>query len=236
MRFYQLLINLKTFHMKLNLKKSAIIILMAALAKVKKIIVVLGLSRKSVTTVISDAKHYVQSMTANVSTFATPSPSLTSVTALITALEAAETTGKTKAIGTKDQVTIAKVNLHASLASLASYVQTLANTNPETAVATVHLAGMEVKKDGAHTKPDFAMKPGISSGEIIMIVKAGKKQPGNDYQLSTDGVTFKSFFKTTNCKATITGLVSGTKYFGRVIRASKTGDVQVGPVLFTYVP
>ncbi len=211
------------------------LILLALQEKVKRALVVLKLHNKSTLQVASDAKHYVTCMTTNATTFTNPTPTLAAISALIDAVLSAETASR-KAIGAAtDLAKIAKRDLMAALKVLAMYVENLANLNPKTAVATIHLAGMEVKSDGVFEKPAMNMKPGKHPGELEITVKAGPRQTGHDYWLSTDGVNFKLAMKSDVCRVTITGLISGTLYYGKVMRTIRGGEIQIGQIAHSYV-
>ncbi len=211
------------------------VIMLAVLEKAKKVTVIHRFSEKSSIQIAGDAKHYVDCMTTNVATFASPTPTLSTITALAKAVTDLQRGGTVSAEGRSAKLKVARKALEAGLITLGHYVEDLANLDPKTAVATVQLAGMEVKHDSTHSKPPFEMKQGKNSGDLIMTVKAASRQMGHDYQLSTDGINFKSALKTDVSSATITGLVPGTLYYGRVMRTIKGGEVQIGDVIKRYV-
>ncbi len=221
--------------MKKPIMSFAAIILLALKEKAKRVVVVLKLYGKSPLQIASDAQHYLTCMTNAATTFATPTPTLATISKLLNDVLAAVAAAKKNPGAATEHLKNAKKALMLGLKLLGSYVEDLANMVAETAVETVRLAGMEVKQDASYPKPEFIMKPGKLSGDLLMAVKAAPRQAGHDYQLSTDGINFKSAMKSNKARVTIEGLSSGTLYYGRVMRTVSKGEIQVGPILHSYV-
>jgi hypothetical protein len=209
-------------------------IFILAIIVTKKIQVVLFLKKRSVSQLITDAKSYTDGITKNPTIFPNPVPSLASVNTLSTNLHTAEIAAANRA---KDAVKVrnaAKKTLELALVKLASYVQGIANADPDNALAIVALANMIVKKHNKAVKNDFTMVQGKNKGELLMTAKSEKGRVTFNFELSTDTsnpANWKSVQNTSLAKALIGGLAIGTRYYGRVSRTDRKGTNQIGQVL-----
>jgi hypothetical protein len=197
----------------------------------KKIKVVLHLSKRTVMQLISDAKSYVDGISKNTATFATPNPSLTTVNVLIAKLATDETAAKARAKGAVAIRNASKKSLELALTDLAAYVESIANADPNNAESIAKLANMSLKAHTPKVKNDFTMAQGNNPGELIMTCKSESGRVTFNFEICTDTsnpANWKSVQNKSIAKVTVTGLVSGTRYYGRVLRTDKTGTFQVG--------
>jgi hypothetical protein len=216
--------------------RNRILILTVHLAA-KRATVVLKLSKKTVTQLITDAKSYEDAMTKNVGTFPNPNPAFSSIDTLIINLQAATVAAKNHAKGTTAARNVARKALENALRVLAHYFESVANSNPENAEVIVQLANMSIRTRKTPGKNDFNMLTGKNAGELIMLAKSEKGSATYNFEISTDisnAANWKSVQNKTSARAVITGLITGTRYFGRVSRSDKTGTFQIGTVLSAF--
>lgn len=172
-------------------------------------IVVLGLPKtNSVPALIVRANVIKDAMTSNATTFPSPVPPLATVVALIAGLTTAETAYKAHA-GTRADRDSARTALLAALKQLHTYVQQLASASPAQADVIAQDAAMTLRKVGAHSKSDLAVKQTVT-GSVHVIAKADKTARSNDWQYSVDGgKTWIDWPSSTKASTTITGLQPG---------------------------
>jgi hypothetical protein len=206
---------------------------MSTKVKVKKKVVALMLSKVSVPQLVADARHYVQSMTGNAN-FPNPSPTLTDVSANATALEAAYAVAQTKVKGSAEQRDVQVRALHLKLKAMATYVEAVANTNPDLADSVIASAGMQEKKPTTKVPHGFSVKLTTKPGEALLTTK-GVKRGAYIYEMSTDPTfapaNWVMIYQGITMKFLKTGLVSGTRYFFRYSTIDKTGQSAWSPVL-----
>jgi hypothetical protein len=213
------------------MKKSIFIM---AILVVKKPVVVLNLRKKTVAQLIIDAKAYVAGVTANAVTFPTPSPALSDITPLISNLEASSSVAETHAKGAVPKRDADRAALELKLKDLAHYVEIICRANASNAASIAKMANMALKTRTAPQKQDFVMTALLTPGELLMTAKSEKGRVTFNFELSTD-ITNPSLWKSVQNRsiahAKVAGLVSGTRYYGRVSRTDKIGTYQVGQVL-----
>ncbi|MFI5148089.1 MAG: hypothetical protein ACHQRM_00030 [Bacteroidia bacterium] len=213
------------------MKKS---IIMLAVIISKKIQVVLHLKQRTAPQLITDAKSYVTGVSGNAGYFPVPNPPIATIQADIVNLETTSVAAQGRAKGTVAARNAARKTLELSLKGLAFYVEGIANNDPDHALAIAKAANMTVKSHTPHMKQDFKMVATKKAGELLLVAKSEKGRVTFNFELSTD-ISNPANWKTVqnNSKATalITGLVSGTKYFGRVTLTDRTGPRQVGTIL-----
>jgi hypothetical protein len=213
------------------MKKSIVIITVVV---VKKITVVLLLNKKSVSQLITDTKSYVSGITANPGYFPTPNPAMATLNTEVASLEAAAVAAGTKAKGTIAARNAARKTLELSLKALAFYVEGIANNDPDHGAAIALAANMKVKTYTKHQKQDFVMVATKNPGELLLVAKSEPGRVTFLFELSTDisnPANWKTAAGSSHARALITGLVSGTKYYGRVTMTDGSGIHPVGTVL-----
>jgi hypothetical protein len=187
------------------------------------IVVVLGLpTNHSVLPLVLRSTSIVNAMEANKTTFASPNPPLTQVTAAINALTAAETAYKAH-LGTRADRDAAYKAVVALMHQVHAYVQALATASPASAETIAQDAAMTLRKTGAHPKSDLAVHQKIS-GTVTVVAKAGKGSRAHDWQYSTDGgKTWTLAPTTTKASTIITGLTPGVLVTYRHRSITKAG-------------
>jgi hypothetical protein len=163
---------------------------------------------KRINVLITYADAVVKGMTGNTS-FPTPSPALTTVSAAITSLQNAETAAlaRTKgAVATRNAQRAALVSL---LEQLRSYVQSVTDANPENGPAIIQSAGLAVRKPVIRSPRVFAAKPGATSGTVRIVAPSAAPRSSYDWQYSTDGKTWVDLPPTLQAKMTLTGQTTG---------------------------
>jgi hypothetical protein len=170
---------------------------------------------------ISYSKGIVLAMTDNPD-FTTPSPTLASVTTHIKDLEDADSvaqTGVRGSIGRRDEKqAIVLKDLH----SLQSYVQGIADNNPDRAKSIITGAGMSVKQEASKVKSDFSAKR-LSSGVVQLTAKAVASRAAYQWQSSTDEKTWTTIRTTLQCSTIVDGLTPGETYYFRFCSTTSEG-------------
>src|ERR1700722_14515468 len=116
-----------------------------------------------------------------------PTPSIVTLTDLLTKLDTAQTATKTRTKGTVAVRDAAEAALRVALHATRANVQVLADANPEQADALVKSLGMTLRKPNARTKAPFAAKPGAVSGAVTLTCKAAAGRASYDWEWSGDG-------------------------------------------------
>jgi hypothetical protein len=183
------------------------------------------------------ATHVVTSMTGNLN-FPQPSPSLSSIQAQIALLESACGLAMTRVKGSADKVQLACKALGISLKSLASYVETIANADPDAAASIINRAGMSVKKSYQAKPKFFSVKPTGDPGSVKIDCKAQNKAI-YIYEMTTDpndAASWKIIYLGHKTKYIHRGLVSGTRYYFRYAVILDGVQGSWSPVLNVVIP
>jgi hypothetical protein len=182
-------------------------------------IAVLKLPKYSVPRFISRARSIVLSMTGN-TWFPSPTPPIATLEAALEALAAAE--AATYGAG-PEQTTIRDAKrdaLKLLLEELRNQVQSVANANPEHAVAIIVGAGMHVKDRRTPGLLGFRLRDGRVSGEVDALTDAAGNRASYEWAFSLDGgITWMAWETTTKARTTIRGLPPGV----RVVVRYRTG-------------
>ena len=188
---------------------------------------------------LSQARACTESVAANKTKFPLPSPSLETMTSLITAFEKACVlcgSGGRSSFPLKEA---AKRSLSSALVMLGNYVTLIANHDPDQAAAIITAAGMDIRKKGRISRPDFSMRPGKNAGELLLRSVSVPHRFTMRFEICPAAGPKDAWMTVqhnSRCSAKVTGLVSGTRYFARVFRTDKTGTHQVGIILDCFVP
>jgi hypothetical protein len=196
------------------------------MATIVTLIVVLGMLPAAVNALVVRATAIVNAMLANKSTFTSPNPPLTQVTANIATLASAEAAVKTRAAGTRVARDDARKVVLADLRLLHAYVQQLVRANPAQAEAIAAAAAMTLRKVGAHYKSPLTIKH-VVSGTVKIVAKATKGARSYEWQTSTDGgKTWVTAAPSAQSSTTISGLVPNvlTHFRQRVVTKAGPGD------------
>ncbi len=141
---------------------------------------------RPVPALISYGKGIIQKVTNNPA-FPTPSPTVAVLAAALADLEAAETAAQTRARGTATVRNQKRATFVTLLDELRSYVQTVANADPETAAAVIQSAGIAVRKQPTRAARSFAARAGTVSGTARLVAPGAGPRASYEWQYSTDG-------------------------------------------------
>ena len=197
------------------------------MAKVK-----LALKDLTIPQKIQFMRQVVTSMTGNAN-FATPSPTLASVTAKADDLETTYNDAQAARLTAQQKTNLqtdSSLTADSSMTQLAAYVENITAGD----AAKIQSAGMAVRADGAPigTLPaptDLAATVGDNDGEIDLDWDNVRGATSYVVQKSPDPVTPTSWLQSsvvTKSKTTVDSLTSGTKYWFRV---SAVGTAGQGP-------
>lgn len=194
------------------------------MSKTQRIRAVLGLTKTNVPVLLAGAKTIHNAMGAAAAQFPSPNPPLATLQAQIQDLDTAEQATKTKTKGTVAIRDTKREILYSSLESERMYVQSLADANPEQAVAIVTAAGLGVGKTPSRTKPVLQVKPGPLPGTAKLVANAsllaGKRTSKSvtyNWQMSADGgKTWTNLPSTPLASTTVENLTALTTYMFRV--------------------
>jgi len=216
---------------KMSRSFSHAIILIAVITKtvIKRVVVALNMRKYTqIGSLISKAKLIRQSMKGN-TWFPAPPVSVLDNAQFdndIKALDSAETTALTRAIGAAQARDDKKMIVLNDIHSLQAYVQTIADANPKNAESIIISGGFDVKHFAAHNREAIEVKP--KKGESGTMVVSTKKVEGtlaNLWEYSADGgITWTDMDATAQGKTTITGLAPGSKIMVRhrpILRVGK---------------
>jgi hypothetical protein len=168
----------------------------------------------------------VQSMTNNPS-FPSPVPPLATVAAAITALDAAQLGAQTRTHGAaalRDEKRTAFVSM---LGRLKTYVESVAEANPEAGASIIQSAGVSTRKPTVRAKRVFAAKQGATSGTIQLVAPSAGPRTSYEWQYSLDGgKTWISMPPTIQASTTLTGMTPATlvTFRNRVVSSAGVGD------------
>ncbi|HEX8790390.1 MAG TPA: hypothetical protein VF765_05515 [Polyangiaceae bacterium] len=173
---------------------------------------------------ITYAQSVVTAITGNPS-FPSPVPALALVTAGMTALHDAESAAlaRTKgAVAARNDKRLALVTL---LQEVRNYVQSVADTDLETAATVIQSAGIAVKKVPAPKPRTFDAAQGAVSGTAKLVAASAGRRGAYEWQYSTDGgKTWVAAPSTLQAKTTVTGLTPGATVDFRCRPITKTGE------------
>jgi hypothetical protein len=196
---------------------------MSTTPKVQKKLVALGLSKLSAPQVIANTKLYVQKMTGNTN-FPTPTPSLTTVSTQLATLETAYTLSQTRVKGSVSKMKVELKALEILLKNLASYVETIANADPDNAENIINSSGMPVKKPRTVQPKLFTAVLTKIPGQVRLDSKAVNRSSCYIYQMTTDpnaATSWQTILTSNNVKDLVNGLASNTRYYFRVAVSTK---------------
>jgi hypothetical protein len=189
----------------------------------RQFIVILNLPRP-VPALVKYALAVVQAMTGNPS-FPSPAPTLAAVTAATTALEAAETATLARTKGSVPVRNEKRLALVALLRQLKGYVQTVGDSNLDTAVSVIESSGFTVRKTTARKPRVFEVKEGSVSGSAELLAAKASQRASYEWETSTDGgKTWVLARSTLQAKVTVTGLTPGQAVQFRYRAITKTGE------------
>jgi hypothetical protein len=173
---------------------------------------------------VTYARNLVKSMTANPS-FATPVPTLATVTTATDELAAAETATLTRtkgAVATRNEKRAALVLL---VKQLGHYVQTVADASADGGASVIESAGLAVRKAPTRRARAFEVTAGAVSGTARLVAVTASRRASYEWQYSADGgKTWITAPVTLQAKTTIAGLVPGAAVLFKYRPVTKTGE------------
>ncbi len=180
---------------------------------------------KSVPALITYTGNIVQAMTANAAVYASPNPTLATLTAASTDLSSAEASAISRvkgAVAIRNEKRTALVTL---LKQEASYVQHIVDGNVENGVSIIEGAGMAVRKTAVRKPKAFGVVAGPVSGSAKLVTKSAGARASYEWQYSTDGgKTWVAAPGTLQAKTVIMGLTPGGTVQFRYRALTKTGE------------
>jgi hypothetical protein len=190
---------------------------------VKRSIVSLRLP-KSVPVLIGMTRAIISAMTNNPS-FPDPQPSIATVSAALSALEAAETAVHGRTLGAVAERTGKRRALATLLAQLKAYIQMVADGDAETAESVIRSAGVGVRKAVIRQKQVFAARRGVVSGSVKLTTQSVARRASYEWQYSLDaGKTWQTMPVTLQARTTLSGLAPGITATFRSRPVTKAGE------------
>ncbi len=124
---------------------------------------------------------------ANNAHFPGPNPPLSTVTASVDGLEAAQAATKTRAPGSVAARNTARKQVLDQVHQLFGYLQQVADASADQAEAIIASAGLRSRTYVPAPKPPFAVRPGPVSGSARLAMKAAARRAAYDWEYSLDG-------------------------------------------------
>jgi hypothetical protein len=178
------------------------------------------------TALISYANVVLQKTTNNPS-LPSPTPTLAAIQTAVAALQAAETTARTRVTGAATAAREKRLALAALLKQLASYIQATANASGADAASVIESAGVHVRKIPTHHARVFAAKQGPVSGAATIVAPSAGLRSSFEWQYSTDGgKTWVTAPPTVQAKTTVSGPPTAaiTEFKYRAVTNDGAGD------------
>jgi hypothetical protein len=203
--------------------------------RTRKVKSALGLDDLSTPQMLANAQHYVQQLTGN-AYFPSPMPPLAAITAQVSVLDAAYNLSLTRTRGMVTAMHLERKVLHTQLTLLAGYVESVSNSDPANAKKIFASSGIPEKREPALSPKIFTARNGKLKGTAIIDCKA-ERGATYIYQMTTDITkpgSWANIYIGGKVIFTMTGLVSGTRYFFRMAKSVKgiQGDWSDSIVLF----
>ena len=124
--------------------------------------------------------------------------------------------------------------LYAALQSLLADFQGVANLDHINSIAILESGGFSIKQVGGKGKNKFTVANTDISGTVALTGPTKKGRIGHDWWISLDGITFVRLTPSINAEISVSGLVSGKKYWFQHQMFDKTG--LVGPLETLFIP
>ncbi|MBI4946541.1 MAG: hypothetical protein HY840_09085 [Bacteroidetes bacterium] len=179
---------------------------------------------RAVSDKIVKAQFVQKSLTGNVN-FPVPYPanvvSLAQLGTDITALVAAETAAKSKAVGTVDARNAALIIVLSDLRSILQMVQAAADKAPANAETIIIGAGYDVKRSNPHGKQQNTASDGNEEGTVLLTAEGTGP---HEWRMSTDQAAWTALPSSRTAKTKVSGLTVGVKYFFQNRQLLTKGD------------
>jgi hypothetical protein len=145
--------------------------------------------------------------------FPSPNPALSTISAAIDDLAAAEAHMLTRAKGAREARDAKRVVLHRLLKQLAAYILSVAYADGNDAATVIESTGFAVKRPSVRNKAALAAARGATPGTVILRAKSAGDRAAYEWRYSTDQVNWIFLPTTVQSSTTVTGLVAATEYF-----------------------
>jgi len=179
---------------------------------------------KIVAAVITYAQSIIAAMTGN-TRFPSPLPTIAVISAAIATLQQTESAALARTKGAVTARNDKKAALVALLQQLRTYVQTVADADPENSAAIIQSAGFAVKKSPVRKPRVFDAVQGAVSGTVKLVTRSAGPRSAYDWQYSTDGgKTWVLLPSTVQAKTTVTALAAGSTVQFRFRAVTKSGE------------
>jgi len=174
---------------------------------------------------IIGARTIVLNIGNNVAIFATPAPTLASVTTAITNLETAETLAHTRVTGSVAARDLKYDVLLKAMHGLLNYVQNLADnaTDEPTSISIINASGFGLRTVAAVTKAPLTATNGDVSGTINLIAKSAGNRSSYNWRKSADNLTWTDLVHTIQAKTLVTGLTPASHVYFQYRTVTITG-------------
>jgi hypothetical protein len=160
-------------------------------------------------------RKFIKAFTGN-SWVPTPVPAIVDVTAHADKLDEKQTIVTTRLMGAAAARNDAYALVKMDLCCWKAYVQMIADSNPENAITIIESCGFRVKHVPLREKKPLEAKAGSAPNTVYLIAKALGIKVSYEFQLSTDGIKWENFPKTTTVANIVaTGIKSATIYYFR---------------------
>lgn len=177
---------------------------------------------KNTSALVTFAVGVVKAMTGNAN-FPSP-PSLTDLETAITALQTAETAAAARTKGAAAVRNQKKQVVVTLLEGERTYVQSVADTNPENGPGIVEGSGFALRKNPIHPPRGFTVKA-TGAGAVKIVVPAAAARASYEWQYSVDGgKTWVALPGTLKAKTTLTGLTPQSTVQVRYRALTKAGE------------
>jgi hypothetical protein len=196
-------------------------------AIVYAIIVVLSYAR-TIAGLITFAQTVVTKMTGNAN-FPNAAQILASLSNAITAYQNAVSSTKTTK-GLKGQRSSTKQALVSALYQARDLVRTVAEANPESALAITESAGMTLGNRPTRNKPLIEVLQAALSGSVVCRAKAPGIPTNYFWSYSGDEKTWTSVPQGMKATVTVSGLTPGQTYYFRYYTSNRKGTSNLSQV------
>ena len=133
--------------------------------------VALKVKEQTTLPLIANATHYADMMTGN-AYFPNPFVPLTQIRQKISDLDQARANAESRIIGLAEITRAKRKALEIDLKFLATYVETIANQDPDYAVSVIESSGMPIKRPMSRRAKVFSVTQGKVSGSVVINDKA----------------------------------------------------------------
>jgi hypothetical protein len=190
-------------------------------SKPRRVIATLKLPTR-VPELLAYAAQIVKAMTGN-AYFPTPSPTVAALQAAVGDLTTAQTAAQARTKGAVALRNEKKATLVSLLEELRTYVQSLADANPESGASMIESAALALRKTPTRAPLGFHAKVGAVSGTVKLVAPAAARRASYEWEYSTDGKTWVAMPPTLQAKTSIPGLQAQTTVQFKYRAVTKTG-------------